>query len=162
MSLNNLKLRVGDLVIRHGKVLTVTQVNKNSIDLQPYFNFAASHGLTYSVQLVETDNEHIRKPVAGGKIKELLTLIFKKPSPAVENNLVETRLALNTNQLAETLKIIKSLWQEKLAKSGFLAGGKLGLYRQALLQATEEIAAAKGILPKQAELLVLSSLKKWR
>lgn len=152
------KLIIGDLVIRHGKILKVSQISKDSVDLQPYFNCAESHGLTYSVQLPKEDNDKMRKPVASGKIKQLLALILKKRAKETNINIIETRSALNTSKLAETLKIIKSLWQEKQGKSGFLAAGKLGLYRQAMLQATEEIAAAKGILPKQAELLVLSSL----
>lgn len=157
--LNTLSLAVGDLIVRHGKVLKVSQVKKDSIDLQPYFNFKESHGLTYSVQLQNSNNVSLRKPVSREKAEQLLVSISKQPSQTLEINLLETKSALNTNELAETLKVLRKLWLEKQDKSGFLAGGKLGIYQQAMIQATQEIAAAKGILLEQAELLILSTLK---
>ncbi|MCX6816343.1 MAG: hypothetical protein NTZ93_00510 [Candidatus Beckwithbacteria bacterium] len=157
--LNTLSFAVGDLLVRHGKVLKVSHVKKDSIDLQPYFNLKASHGLTYSVQLQNSHNPNLRKPVSREKAEQLLVSISKLPNKTAALNLLEIKSALNTNELAETLKLLQQLWLEKQDKSGFLAGGKLGIYQQAMIQATQEIAAAKGILLEKAELLILSTLK---
>ncbi len=151
--------KVGDLLVRFGKILKVAAVKTDSTELLPFFNSKSSNGLTYSVQNQNLENSHVRRLVTREKLKQLLELILIKNSVAVAINVTETKTTLSTNQLAESLQLIKDLWLEKQNHAGFLPGGRLSLYQQALSQASEEIAAVKGIIPDQAKLLVLSTLK---
>lgn len=152
-------VKVGDLLVRFGKILKVSQIKDGSIELRPFFNFQSSNGLTYSVQNENLTTGHVRPLISRNKLDELLKLILIKHSETVAINVTETKTSLSTNELAESLRLIKDLWLEKQNHAGFLPGGRLSLYQQALTQASEEIAAVKGIVPDQARTLVLTTLK---
>lgn len=156
---DRLRLTVGDLVVRHGKVLKVFQIKKNTISLKPFFDFQGNNGLTFTLKLKNAYDGHIRQLVSKNKIKALLNLIIKKSATKTSPFVFDTKTALSHNQLEETLWVIKTLWLEKQKKSDILLGGKLTIFRQAMLQATNEIAARNRTSPKQAESLILSGLK---
>jgi len=150
---------VGDLVVRNGKILKVFKVKKDSINLRPFFHIKTSNGLTFTLLLAHTNDGHIRRLASKNKIGKLLNLIIKKPTAQKDYPDFDTKTALTENQLAKTLWVIKILWLEKQKKSGILQGVKLSIFRNAMLQATEEIAAVNNTSPDQVKLLLLSDLK---
>ncbi|MBU1084820.1 MAG: hypothetical protein ABIJ43_00290 [Candidatus Beckwithbacteria bacterium] len=156
---SKLSLVVGDLVVRYGKVLKVFKIKKDTIEFQPFFAFQAVNGLSFTLKLKNAYDGHIRQLVSKSKIKKLLSLIIKKPSAKINPPVYNTKTALNKNQLEETLWIIKILWLEKQKKANTLLGGKLVVFRKAMLQATNEIAAVNKTSPNQAELLIQSGLE---
>ena len=154
-----LNLAVGDLVVRNGKILKVSQIKKNSINLQPFFHIKTSNGLTFTLLLAHSNDGHIRHLVSKTKIGKLLNLIIKKPTAENNNLNFDAKTALSHNRLAKTLRAIKALWQEKQKRSGILQGTKLTVFRQAMIQATEEIAAVNNTSPEKIELSILTQLK---
>jgi RNA polymerase-interacting CarD/CdnL/TRCF family regulator len=152
-------LKKGDLVVRYGKALKVLQVNKNTVELQPYYNLQASNNLTYTVQLQQTNQHYIRPLTTKKQITQLLKLIKTKSKQSNSVNYADLDSNLKTNLLKETLLAIKALWLEKRSQNGILPSGKLKLFRQAMLQASEEISISNKILPEKAKLLILSNLK---
>ena len=153
-----LNLAIGDLVVRNGKILKVSQVKKDTIDLRPFFHIKTSNGLTFTLLLAHTNDGHIRRLVSKNKIGKLLKLIIKKPTAGNNNPEFDAKTALSHNQLAKTLRAIKTLWQEKQKRSGILQGTKLTIFRQAMIQASEEIAATNKISIGKAESTILSAL----
>ena len=156
---DTLTLNIGDLVIRHGKILKVFEIKKDTVNLQPFFDFQGNNGLAFTLDLKNAYDGHIRKLVSKGKIKDLLNLIIKKSTSKAKSPVFDPKTALSQNQLEETLWVIKNLWLEKRAKSNVLPSGKLNIFKRAMLQATEEIAATNHTSPEQAKLLILSGLK---
>jgi RNA polymerase-interacting CarD/CdnL/TRCF family regulator len=156
---STLRLSLGDLVVRHGKVLKVSQINQNTVGLQPFFDFQGNHGLTFTLELKNAYDGHIRRLVSKSKIKTLLKLIIKKSTSKTNPPVFDAKTALSHNQLEETLWVIKTLWLEKQEKSDTLPSGKSTIFRKAMLQATEEIAATNHTSPEQAKSLILSGLK---
>lgn len=154
-----LNLVIGDLVIRGGNILKVFQIKKNTIGLRPFFHLKTNKNLTFTLLLAHINDGHIRRPTSKNKIEKLLNLIIKKPTAEKDFPVFDTKTALSHNQLAKTLWVIKILWLEKQEKSGILQGVKLTVFRQAMLQAAEEIATANNISPEEAKLLILSDLK---
>jgi len=157
--INLSSLKKGDLVVRYGKALKVLQVNKNTVELQPYYNLQASNNLTYTVQLQQTNQHYIRPLTTKKQITQLLKLIKTKSKQSNSVNYADLDSNLKTNLLKETLLAIKALWLEKRSQNGILSSGKLKLFRQAMLQASEEISISNKILPEKAKLLILSNLK---
>lgn len=155
-----MKFKVGDLVVRFGKILKISTIMAESIKLRPFFNLQSNHGITYSIPSQNFTDGHIRPLVSQENLSQLLKLNLTRNSDAVTVNVTETKTTLSTHELSESLELIKTLWLEKQTHAGFLPGGRLNLYQQALTQASEEIAAIKGILPEAAKTLVLNTLKK--
>lgn len=153
-----LNLNVGDLVVRYGKILKVFQINQDTVNLHPFFNFNSNNDLTFTLNLENTNGGTIRQLVSKNKIKTLLNLIIKKTAINSGSPVFDSKTALSQNQLEETLWVIKVLWLEK-QKSDSLSSGKSTIFRKAMTQATEEIAAANHTSPEKAELLILSGLK---
>ena len=153
-----LNLAIGDLVVRNGKILKVSQIKKNTIDLRPFFHIKTSNGLTFTLMLAHTNDGHIRRLASKNKIGKLLNLIIKKPLAKKDYPVFDAKTALNDNQLAKTFRAIKILWREKQKKSGILQGTKLTVFRQAMLQASEEIAAVNKTSIGKAESTILSAL----
>ncbi len=154
-----LRLKVDDLVVRNGKVLKVFKVSQNTVSLRPFFHSRANNSLTFTLNLNQDNNGHIRKLISKTKLKQLLSQIINKTVSGDCCPAYNAASALNNNQLKNTLWTIKTLWLEKQEKSDILPGGKLTTFRQAMLQATEEIAAINHTSPDQAKLLLLSGLK---
>lgn len=154
-----LNLAVGDLVVRNGKILKVFKVKKDTINLRPFFHIQTSNGLTFTLLLAHTNDGHIRRLVSRNKIGKLLNLIIKKPTIKNDYPAFDTKTALSHNQLAKTLWVIKTLWLEKKEKLGILQGVKLTVFRQAMVQATEEIAAVNHTSPEEVKLSILSGLE---
>ncbi|MDZ7586302.1 MAG: hypothetical protein U0946_00990, partial [Patescibacteria group bacterium] len=101
----------------------------------------------------------IRKLISKTKLKQLLDLIINKTITQKHCPVYNAASALNSNQLNDTLWIIKTLWLEKQEKSDILPGGKLTIFKKAIIQTTEEIAAINNISPDQATSLLMSGLK---
>lgn len=156
---DSFQLNIGDLVVRHGKVLKVLQINQDTISLQPFFCYQTSNNLTFTLKLQNAYDGHIRQLVSKGKIKSLFNLIIKKPVIKSNPPIFDSKTALNNNQLEDSLWVIKTLWLEKQEKSNILTGGKLSIFQRALLQTTEEIAAVNNTSPEQAKLLLFSGLE---
>ena len=154
-----LHLTIGDLVVRHGKVLKVSRINKSIISLRPFFDSRSNNGLIFTLELKNAYDGHIRQLISKNKIKILLDLIIKKSTSRANPPVFDIKTALTQNQFEETLQVIKILWLEKQKKSDILPSSKLNVFRQAMLQATEEIAAVNHTSPEQAKLLILSGLK---
>jgi RNA polymerase-interacting CarD/CdnL/TRCF family regulator len=152
--------KVGELLVRFGKILQVAEVKIDCLVLRPFFNSKSSHDLTYSIPNQNLKSGRLRRLVTKKQLELLFTNIFKKTSTAKEINVTESKVSLSSNDLADSLQLIKTLWLEKQTHAGFLPGGRLSLYQQALNQVSEEIAAVKGTLPDEAKLLVLTSLTK--
>jgi RNA polymerase-interacting CarD/CdnL/TRCF family regulator len=155
-----MKLRIGDLLVRYGKILRVHEIKSDIVMLKPFFEVRANNGLVYSIQNKNLDAGKIRKLVTKDRLKELWNSIFNVDSLPQQIDVVESKSSLNLDGLDESLVLIKTLWTEKQAHAGYLPGGRLSLFQQALSQATDEIAAVKSILPEEARTLVLSALKK--
>ncbi len=156
---NSLKLKINDLVVRHGKVLKVSKISKNSVDLQPFFESQSSNGLTFTLNLSQVNGADIRKLTSKPNLKKLIALINKKFNNQSKLPAFDIKTAFSQNKLEETLKIIKTLYLEKSKKDNILLGGKLTTLKLAMIQATNEIAATNGISPQKAEQLLKSSLK---
>lgn len=152
--------KAGELLVRFGKILQVTEVKIDCLVLRPFFNSQSCNNLTYSVPNQNLRNGRFRRIVTKKQLKFLFAKIFKKTSSNKEINVINDKVSLGSNELADSLQLIKTLWQEKQTHSGFLPGGRLSLYQQALNQVSEEVAAVKGTLPDEAKLLILSSLSK--
>jgi len=152
--------KVGELLVRFGKILQVAEVKIDCLVLRPFFNLKSNNDLTYSIPNKNLKSGRLRRLVTKKQLESLLKNIIKKTSSAKEINVTESKVSLTSNDLADSLQLIKTLWLEKQTNAGFLPGGRLSLYQQALTQVSEEIAAVKGTLPDEAKLLVLTSLKK--
>lgn len=155
-----MKVKVGDLLVRYGKILRVCEIKPDLVLLKPFFEVKTVNGLIYSIKNQNFDGGQIRKLVTKSQLEELWEKAFNADRPAEEIDVTESKSSLNVEGLAESLRLIKILWSEKQAHAGYLPGGRLNLFQQALTQAAEEIAAVKGILPDEARALVLSNLKK--
>lgn len=152
--------KVGELLVRFGKILQVAEVKIDYLVLRPFFNSKSCNNLTYSIPNQNLKNGRLRRLVTKKQLESLMKNIIKKTSPTKEINVTESKVALTSNDFADSLELIKNLWLEKQTNAGFLPGGRLSLYQQALNQVSEEIAAVKGTLPDEAKLLILTSLKK--
>jgi len=153
-----LRLNIGDLVVRHGKILKVFKISQDTVELQPFFDFKGNNDLTFTLNLKNANDGHIRQLVSKTKIKTLLNLIIKKSAAKANLPVFNAKTALTHNQLEETLWVIKTLWLEKKKNSDILSSGKSTIFRRAMLQATEEIAATNRTSPKNAKSLILSGL----
>lgn len=154
------KFSVGDLLVRFGKILRISEINSDTIQMRPFFQMKMNNGLTYLINNKNLYKDNIRKLVSKETLKQLFNKVFLTNTETAEINVVESRSVLSEQGLEESLQLIKMLWLEKKSHTGNLPGGKLTLYQQAVDQASEEIAAVKGILPQQAKLLLLAALKK--
>jgi RNA polymerase-interacting CarD/CdnL/TRCF family regulator len=153
-------LKIGDRVIRYGKVLKVFQVKDKTIYFQPHFKGQGNSGLTYQMSLSNVQKSNMRKPVSKKELQALFSSILIKSSEGGEINALEIRSSLNENDLPQTLKVIKNLWLEKTSKTTSLASGKHNIYQQALEQAAEEVAAVKGFSPDEGKEAIMAALKK--
>ncbi len=113
---DKIRLNVGDLVVRHGKVLKVFQIDQDTIDLQPFFNFQASNGLTFTLMTKNAHDGHIRPLASKAEIKRLMNLIIKTSADETSPPAFDIKTALTINQFQDTLWIIKILWLEKQKK----------------------------------------------
>ena len=150
-------LKPKNLVVRYGKVLKVLKITKKEIELQPYFVVNKNNQITYTVQLQKTTQEYIR-PLTS---KKGVSTLLKELSKASELTKDYLKIQSNpkTNTLKDSLSVIKALIIEKKNNDGVLPSGKMNIYKLAMSQAIEEIAAANKIKPETAEKLILSSLK---
>lgn len=151
-------VKIGDLLVRFGKILKVSGINHDSVELRPLFNLNSSSGLIYSIQTQNLESGSVRQLVTREKLASLLK-ILATVTEAAAIDVSATRINLNNGSLAASLRLIKDLWLEKQKHNGTLPGGRLTLYQQALTQASDEIAAVKQIQPDQARILVLNTLR---
>lgn len=156
---NKLELSVGDLIVRFGKILKVFQVKTDTVGLKPFFDFKGNNGLNYTLNKKNLDDGNIRLLVSKEKIKTLLNQIINKSSIEKDSPVFDAKTALCQNKFEETLWVIKNLWLEKKEKMNTLSGGKLTIFKRAINQASEEIAASSNISIEKAELLIMSGLK---
>ena len=155
---DGLTLKVGDRVVRYGRVLKVFQIKGDTVYFQPHFNPQTSNGLTYQISLKNVTKSNIRKLVTKQKLQDLFKSILNTDSELGAINDLEIRSSLNANNLLQTLKVIKNLWLEKTGRPGTLASGKQNIYQQAMDQATEEVAAVKGLKLDKARQVIISAL----
>jgi RNA polymerase-interacting CarD/CdnL/TRCF family regulator len=156
---SKLKLSNGDLVVRFGKILKVFKINQNTATLKPFFDFKGNNGLTYSLNIKNLNDGHIRLLVSKEKIQSLLKQIINKSTLETDSPIFDAKTALCQNKFEETLWVIKNLWLEKKEKLNTLSSGKLTIFKKAMMQATQEIAASTNISPEKAELLIMSGLE---
>lgn len=150
-------LKPKDLVVRYGKVLKVLKITKKEIELQPYFVVNKNNQITYTVQLQKTNRDYIR-PLS---TKKEVSALLKELSKASELTKDYLKIQSNpkTNTLKDSLSVIKALIIEKKNNDGVLPSGKMNIYKLAMNQATEEIAACNKIKPENAEKLILKFAK---
>ena len=156
---NHLRLKIGDLVVRYGKVLKVSQLNKDTISLQPLSKLQSSNGLTFTIKFDSPQEGHLRRLISKDKLKQLMNQIIKKPITKEDCPVYDSNSALNSNRLADSLWVIKTLFLEKQEKSNTLPGGKLTIFQKALIQITEEVAAVTNTTIEKAKTQLLSALK---
>lgn len=154
-----LNLTAGDLVVRFGKILKVAKISTESVILKPFFDFKGNNGLTYSLNTKNLNDGHIRLLISKEKIKTLLNQIINKPTDEKDSPVFDAKTALCQNKFEETLWVIKNLWLEKKQKLNTLSGGKLSIFKRAIGQASEEIAASNNISTEKAEHLIMSGLE---
>ena len=154
-----MNLKKGDLIVRHGKVLKVSLIEKDSIDLQPFFESQASNGLTFTINVSQINDGYIRKLPNKAEVKKMIKEINKKQASGAKLPAFDIKTALTQNKLEDTLAIIKTLSIIKEENDGVLMGGKLTTYRLAMRQATNEIAAVNDISIENAETFLRKSLK---
>ena len=113
-------LKVGDLLVRFGKILKISAIKTDSVELHPFFNLKTSSGLTYSIPTESLNHGQIRPIVTLEKLNRILKTLFMKTSPVtVSVDVIDTKNALNTHELAESLFLVKTLWLEKQNHTGF-------------------------------------------
>ena len=157
---NTLTFEIGDIIVRYGRILKTFKVQKNTIFFKPYFASKNIHGdLIYSLPLENITMTNIRKIVSIQKLNNLFKLILRKPGKYDENTgpVFDRKTSLENNDLEETMKIIKTLWLEK--EVGGLPDSKLVMFRQAMHQAVEEVAAVRGLTPEKAETQIMAALQ---
>lgn len=153
-----LRFSLGSLVVRYGKILKVSKVEKDTIYLQPYFKSKVSSGLTFTINLSHANDGHIRPLTSKSKIKGLINSIIKKPSSKLKLPKFNAKTALISNEFISTLWVIKTLWVEKQEKGGTLTGSKTGIFKKAMIQATQEMAIANHTTPEQEAKNIMSKL----
>ena len=156
---DGLVLKVGDRVVRYGRVLKVFQIKNEMVYFQPNFTSPSNNSLTYQVSAKNVHASNIRKVVSKKELQQLFKSILSQPAELGSINSMEVRLSLTNNDLTETLKALKNLWLERIGKTASLASGKLSIYQQALEQATEEVAAVKNVALDKAKQAIMSALK---
>ena len=62
-------LKVGDLLVRFGKILKISAIKTDSVELHPFFNLKTSSGLTYSIPTESLNHGQIRPHCHSGKTK---------------------------------------------------------------------------------------------
>lgn len=149
-----MNLSIGDLVVRFGKVLKVNSVEADLITLKPYFKSAQSQGLLYSILKKNLDTGQIRNLTSKAELVTLWKKVLLPETAATAD------MDSNPATLIDTIKLLKSLWQEKQKNKGVLPGARLSLYQQTLNQASDEVAAVKHLLPEVAKSMILKTFVK--
>ncbi len=70
-------LKVGDLLVRFGKILKISAIKTQSIELLPFFNLKSNHGLTYTIPAENLNQDQIRPIVTLEKLNRLLKTLFQ-------------------------------------------------------------------------------------
>jgi RNA polymerase-interacting CarD/CdnL/TRCF family regulator len=155
---NNLNLKTGDAVVRCGKVLKAFKVNENTAFLKPFFASNSNHGgLTYSLPLKNLTMTKIRKIVSTKTLNTLFESILHKAPKKNETLTIDIQKPQDDDNLEQTMRTIKTLWLEK--KLGTLPGSKSTMYRQAMDQSIEEVAAVRGLSLVKARAEIVSALR---
>lgn len=156
---DGLILKVGDRVVRYGRVLKVFQIKSKTVYFKPNFASPSNNSLVYQMSSQNVKGSNIRKIVSKKELKDLFDSILSLPEELGAINSMEVRSSLSGNDLTETFKAIKNLWLERIGKTASLASGKLSIYQQALEQATEEVAAVRNLALDKARQVIMSALK---
>jgi RNA polymerase-interacting CarD/CdnL/TRCF family regulator len=155
-----LKLKVGDLMVRYGRVLKITKISKGVVFLKPYFDAKNNMGrLSYSLPIKNMKMNKLRRVLSKGELDKLLKKALMEPDKDKELLALKMKDPLENNDLAETMKVVRMLWLEKRANSGSLPGGKLTVYKQALEQLVGEAAAICGLTLEKADIKINTVLK---
>jgi len=128
------------------------------LTLNRYFDFPGSNDLTFTLNIDNIKNDHMRQLVSKVKIKNLFKSIIKTPLKDTKPPKFDSKTALLANKLEDTFWIIKTLWLEKQANEDALPSGKLTIFKKAMLQASNELAAVNKILPSKAKSQILAGL----
>lgn len=167
---NNKKFKVGDKIVRFGKVYRIFKISKQktfegkeekTIFFRPYFKTKKEErDLIFSFPIEKIDKVNIRRPFSKRRLEELLSGLSKKSDIKEYINVAKTREVLTQNDLNKTVEILKTIWREKKNESKILTKSKKDIFDLSMRYLAEEAAFVLGVSLGTARKKVKKALEK--
>lgn len=134
------RFKVGDKIVDFGQVYRVFKVKEKIVFFKPYFKNKLNNGMVCSIPIGNFTKTKMRKPI---KKKELKLLMKRLGRKMRKDKLLETTLAkdlLNFNDPQKTVRVLRSLWREKVDDSINFTKSKKDAFELAIKRFAEEVA----------------------
>lgn len=161
--------KVGDKIVHFGQVYKIFKIIKQKITrekeekiifFKPYLKTRKNRTLICSIPVNNIGKTNIRRSISKKELRPLLKKMAKKFDLKKPVNLAQAREALGSNNIQETIQVLKSLWRERNDQSVNFTESRKNFFRRLMKQLAEEIAFGSGISLVQARKKIKTALKK--
>ncbi len=166
---NTQSLKVGDKIIRFGKVYEIfklveeknpeTEELEKVIYFKPVYESRESQTLICSIALSNLELTDIRRPLTGEEVDELLDFLKSKIKMKNRFNTRSAKELIRSNERKEIAMILKKLAIGKRDTDINFTYTKKRLFKSALKKLQEEVALVKGVSTKEAQEMIIEILK---
>ncbi|MBU1089014.1 hypothetical protein KKA02_04025 [Patescibacteria group bacterium] len=138
--MDKISFKMGDKLVDGGRVYKIYKIKKDILFFEPFFKEDKDTLLTSSIPVSSISKTNIRKPVTGKEINEAIKFLSVKRELALPLDINTARNLLDSNDINQTVSILKRLWIEQKDPTRPFATSRKNIFRLALKQLAEELA----------------------
>lgn len=162
------KFKVGEKIVEFGQVFKIFKIEKakNSngelekvIYFRPCYTKNKSAGLICSIPVNNVNKTNMRKPISLNQLRKLNNELKKRRKLQSFSNINEAKELLKSNDPSDTIKLLKTLWEEKRNKSENFSKSKKDVFSSALERLVQEFASVLGVSLKEARAKINLALR---
>lgn len=169
--MKNRKYKVGDKIVELGEVFRIFKIRKEKNDegvyeriiyFKPYYKRNNSSGIICSIPLKNINKTSIRKPISRKELKGLFKELKKKNRIEAFPPINESKVLLKSDDLADTVKLLKILYKEKKIRPESFSKSKKDVLDSAFERLTQEFALVGGVSLEKAKDEIALALQGYR
>lgn len=158
------KLKVGDKLVERGEIFRIFKIQikkyngetERIIHYRNYYTNSLNSSLFCSVPECNMGDHDIRSPVSKKEMKDALKRLRKKPKNTDALDVAEAKTVLNSNDVHQTLSVLKKYWREKKRDDENFTKAKRDVLSTAIERVVEETALVSGVsLDKAKDKIIL-------
>ncbi|QQS38751.1 hypothetical protein IPM62_05190 [Candidatus Woesebacteria bacterium] len=160
--------KVGDKLVEFGQVFRIFKIENKTdsegqpiriLHFRPYYKSPENKGMICSIPENSIGQTNIREPMSRDDAK----MIMKKLSEALDDQIatdIDTvKQALGENDPHTTVRILRSLWMEKVTSETF-SKSKKDMFELSTSRLVEELALVIDITPEKTDSKIRAALEK--
>lgn len=156
---NDNKYKVGDKIVEFGQVYRIFKIEnqKNSegklekiVYFNPQYKTNQNNTLVCSIPALNIEKTGIRKPMSKDRLEKLMRSLRSKKSIEKFSDINKAKILLKSNDPADTVRLLKTLWREKNKVNENFSKSKKDIFKLAMENLVQEVALVEGVSLEKA------------